>query len=63
MDKQKHDSLRQDCQEAFNSKQVREQSDYSLGTTFFMRADKEPRCLLERMAQDVFQHHVKRLVG
>lgn len=50
--------LVQDCETAFTARAI-ENAEYSTGTTFFLPATMEPRCLLERMAREVFDFHTR----
>ncbi|KAJ0402144.1 hypothetical protein P43SY_000459 [Pythium insidiosum] len=47
-----------DCEVAFTAREI-ENAEYSTGSTFFLPATMEPRCLLERLARDVFEFHAK----
>ncbi|GLE06342.1 hypothetical protein PINS_up015589 [Pythium insidiosum] len=47
-----------DCEVAFTAREI-ENAEYSTGSTFFLPATMEPRCLLERLAKDVFEFHAK----
>eukprot|EP00605_Chrysophyceae_sp_TOSAG23-4_P000426 GSChrysophyteH1.ASY1.ANO1.483.1 assembled CDS len=49
-----------DCQVAFTSKNAGSDA-YSAGSTFFIGAAEKPRCLLERIAMDIFEHHASRM--
>ena len=57
---QEHYPVLEDCRVAFTSKNTEGRA-YSVGTTFFITADEEPRCLLEKMALEVFAYHADRL--
>ena len=50
-----------DCRKAFTARNIDNQEDenYSAGSTYFLRADKKPRCALEAFAQEIFQTHTK----
>lgn len=51
--------LREDCKVAFTSRAVESGDSYSNGTTFFVPCLMAPRCTLERLALEIFQHHTK----
>lgn len=54
-------SLIEDCNVAFTAEPKDDDEAYSLGTTFFIPSHMKPRCLLEKLALDVFNEHVKEL--
>lgn len=54
------DSLLHDCKVAFDSKHLANSNEnYSLGSTYFIKANEKPRCSLERIALDIFSFHTK----
>jgi len=49
-----------DCSKAFTCRALASSTDnYSTGATFFIRADTEPRCLLESTAKSIFKYYTK----
>jgi len=47
-----------DCSSAFTCRALTSSADnYSTGTTFFIRADENPKCLLEEVALSIFKHY------
>lgn len=48
-----------DCKKAFTCRSLSKKGDkqYSSGSTFFIRANSEPRCLLESIALSIFKYH------
>ena len=55
------DTLLRDCELCFNAKQTSES--YSSGSTFFLRASETPKCTLERLAREIFEHHTQSLTN
>ena len=53
------DSLRQDCETVFTARDKPEGQAYSAGQTFFLPANKKPRCALEAIVLSIFQKHVE----
>ncbi len=55
------DGAIEDCHAIFTCRSVSADEDYSTGSTYFIKADETPRCLLEHFALNVFQNHTKDL--
>ena len=62
------ESLKSDCQIAFDSSNAQDNDDVSSvvsneyhnsGSTYFQRSDQEPRCSLEALALSIFNFHTK----
>ncbi|KAF0689944.1 Aste57867_18637 [Aphanomyces stellatus] len=51
------DTLVQDCKACFTCREVEEGDNYSLGSTFFLRADETPACGMEVLAKKIFDLH------
>ena len=52
-------ALLADCGEAFTARAAKKrEGPYSSGETYWLAADAEPRCALERLAKHVFDAHV-----
>ena len=49
--------LKSDCSAAFTAKETGGNEGYSTGTTFFVRVNDTPNCLLEQMAHSIFNFH------
>jgi hypothetical protein len=49
--------LLKDCKDCFTCREVEDGDNYSVGSTFFLRADETPRCGLEALAMQVFKAH------
>ena len=47
------------CRLAHNAKAVAQGSDYSQGTTYFIKATETPQCPLESMAKEIFRYHTE----
>lgn len=48
-----------DCKDCFTCREVEDGDNYSVGSTFFLRADEAPRCGLEALALQVFSAHTE----
>ena len=46
-----------DCKSAFACRALSKNENYSSGSTFFVHANREPRCVLENVAQSIFKYH------
>ncbi len=55
------EALVADCRAVFTARQAEDDVAYSAGETYFVGADAEPRCALERLALDVFRFHAEGL--
>ena len=55
------DLLRQDCATVFTARDKPDGQAYSTGQTFFLPANKEPRCALEALVMTIFQKHTAHL--
>lgn len=54
------DCLKSDCGEAFTCRCIPDANEnYSSGSTYFVRADQDPRCFLEKLALSIFKFHTK----
>ena len=49
-------SLLESLRLAFDIRAVEKNSDYSSGSTYFIRALEDPRCQLEELALSIFKH-------
>ena len=53
-------ALLDDCREAFTARAAtKREGPYSAGETYWLAADAEPRCALERLAKRVFEAHTR----
>jgi hypothetical protein len=55
------DTLRKDCETVFTARDKPDGAAYSAGQTFFLPANKEPRCALEALAMMIFHKHTEHL--
>ena len=54
------ETLKLDCLEAFTCRSISDANeDYSTGSTYFIGADRSPRCFLEKVALAIFRFHTK----
>ena len=51
-------ALHNDCRHAFTA-QAKDDTVYSAGSTFFIKADTKPSCMLEALAMKVFRFHTR----
>lgn len=59
-DSEELDCLKTDCGEAFTCRSIPDANEnYSSGSTYFVRADQDPRCFLEKLALSIFKFHTK----
>jgi hypothetical protein len=56
-------SMIEGCKAVKDAKAVEKDADYSIGTTYFIRADETPSNLLEECALAIFRHHTSQLVN
>jgi len=54
-------TLREDCETVFTARDKPDGATYSAGQTYFLPANKKPRCALEAMAMKIFYEHTKHL--
>ena len=47
------------CKLSCNIEPVATNADYSTGSTYFIRADETPRCVLEECAKSIFEYHTQ----
>ena len=60
IDNEELDCLRSDCSEAFTCRSIPDSNEnYSSGSTYFIRANQNPRCFLEKLALSLFNFHTK----
>lgn len=60
IDSEELDCLKSDCSEAFTCRSIPDSNEnYSSGSTYFIRADEDPRCFLEKLALSIFKFHTK----
>lgn len=52
-------SVANDCKVVFNAKEVNKDDNYSIGSTFFVCANQEPKCTLEKLAKEIFNYHTQ----
>ncbi|EQC34426.1 hypothetical protein SDRG_08196 [Saprolegnia diclina VS20] len=52
-----HDRLLDDCKTCFTCREVEDGENYSLGSTFFVRANDTPTCGMEALALKIFALH------
>ncbi|OQR85073.1 hypothetical protein ACHHYP_12372 [Achlya hypogyna] len=52
-----HEQLLEDCKTCFTCREVEDGDNYSLGSTFFVRASDTPSCGMEALAQKIFALH------
>jgi hypothetical protein len=52
-------SLQADCGSCFTCREVSDGDNYSVGSTFFVKADAVPRCGAERLALEIFKLHTE----
>ncbi|KAG7370703.1 hypothetical protein IV203_019273 [Nitzschia inconspicua] len=55
------ESLRHDCETVFTARDKPDGAAYSAGQTFFLPANKSPRCALEALTIMIFQKHTEHL--
>jgi hypothetical protein len=55
------ESLRQDCETVFTARDKPDGAAYSAGQTFFLPANRAPRCALEALAMLIFRKHTEHL--
>lgn len=55
-------SMIEGCKAVQDAKSVEKDADYSIGTTYFIRADETPSNLLEECALAIFRHHTSGFV-
>ena len=53
------EKLKADCRSTFTARTTRKGEKYSAGETYWLAANDEPRCALEKLAKDVFDLHTK----
>jgi len=53
------EQLISDCRLTFTARTTRKGQKYSAGETYWLAANTEPRCALEKLAKDVFDLHTK----
>lgn len=51
-----------DCKSCFTCREIENCDNYSLGSTFFIKANEKPRCGLENLAIQIFNMHTQGLV-
>jgi hypothetical protein len=49
--------LKSDCKIIFNAKEIEEGDNYSTGSTYFLPAKQHPRCNLEILVKNIFDHY------
>ncbi|KAL3922510.1 MAG: hypothetical protein SGILL_002163 [Bacillariaceae sp.] len=54
-------TLQEDCETVFSARDKPDGAAYSAGQTFFLPANKEPRCALEALAMMIFHKHTEHL--
>ena len=60
IDSEELDCLKSDCSEAFTCRSIPDSNEnYSSGSTYFIRANEDPRCFLEKLALSIFKFHTK----
>ncbi|KAH9098024.1 hypothetical protein LEN26_016828 [Aphanomyces euteiches] len=59
--KNNKDALMDDCKTCFTCREVEDGDNYSLGSTFFIRADEAPACGMEVLAKKIFDLHTNGL--
>ena len=52
-------ALHSDCRHAFTAQAAEDDTIYSAGSTFFIKADTKPSCMLEALAMKVFRFHTR----
>ena len=57
-DKPEVNFLIEDCRAAFNCRNVAENDNYSVGSTYFVPINVKANSGIEKLAQDIFQYHV-----
>jgi hypothetical protein len=57
------EALLEDCKTCFTCREVEDGDAYSLGSTFFIRANETPTCGIEALAKKIFELHTLDLSG
>lgn len=54
-----YEDLLADCKDCFTCRAVEDGDDYSIGSTFFVKASESPSCALEALALQIFAKHTE----